>query len=347
MSRTLSGLFTISAAIGGIIAGILVAVIVRRVGRGILLRGGSIALALGTALFISGGPLAVTILGPFISSAAGAGCIVGVSAFLSAQQGPASDAALTEGNTLSAFFGIVGPLSLGAAATWLGGWRVSFVLLIICLIALEIARGRGLQAYRIADVAPRTEKGQAQPLPPLAWWAILTLVCTCAVEMCFIFWATDLLAIRGGWDTAAAAAGLAALVLGILIGRAVGSWLVERLDAERALAGALVLLALGFLVTWAFPYAWVMLIGLFVVGLGISLQFPLGMSRTMRASAGQADKAAGYASAGIGTAGATVPFALAVLADSFGIHTAFLAVPVLITVAMVLLRRKPVPPLSD
>lgn len=343
MSRTLSTLYTLSASIGGIFAGLLVASIVRRFGRGWLLRGGSLALALGIGLFISGAPLAVTVAGPFFSSAAGAGCVVGVSAFLSSQQRAAGDAAITEANTVAAGFGILGPLALGAAATWLGGWRLSLVLLIVSLLVLEIVRGRDLAPYRIDDVVAPTASGGRPALPALTWWAIATLVFSSAIEMAYIFWATDLLTARSSWGTAAAAAALAALLVGVFIGRGAGSWLVERLDAERTLLLALLILAVGFLLTWVWPVAVVILIGLFVVGLGISVQFPLGMARTMRASAGQPDKAAGYASAGVGVAGALVPFLLAVLADSIGVHGAFLIVPVLISAATLLLRIRPVP----
>ncbi len=343
MSRTLSSLYPVIASVGGIIAGFLVAPIVARYGRGWLLRGGSISLALGISLFISGGPFAVTVAGPFFSAAAGAGCVVGVSAFLSAQQRGAGDAAITEANTVAAAFGILGPIALGVAATWLGGWRFSLLLLVISLVVLEIARGRDLTVYRIDDRVERDATGQRPAMPALTWWAILTLVFTTAIEMSYIFWATDLLASRGTWETAAAAAGLSALLLGLFVGRAGGSWLVERLDAERSLLLALATLAIGFAFTWIWPVAWVILIGLFIVGLGISVQFPLGMARVMRASAGQADKAAGIASSGVGVAGMIIPFVLAVLADSIGVHYAFLIVPALIAVSVLLLRMRPVP----
>jgi MFS family permease len=105
----------------------------------------------------------------------------------------------------------------------------------------------------------------------------------------------------------------------------------------------LITLTIGFAFTWIWPVAWVILIGLFIVGLGISVQFPLGMARIMRASAGQADKAAGIASSGVGVAGMIIPFVLAVLADSIGVHYAFLIVPALIAASVIALRMRPVP----
>ncbi len=342
LSRTASILYTLAASIGGIVAGLLVAVIVGRLGRGWLLRAGSISLALGIGLFISGAPMGVTVLGPFFASAAGAGCVVGVSAFLTAQQRNAADASITESNTVAAAFGIMSPLLLGAAAAWLGGWRLSLWLLVISVLALEIVRGRSVQAYNIG--APRSSANTPRHrMPALTWWAIGVLVLTTAVEMCFLFWSADLLGDRGGLGAAASAAALSAVLVGVLVGRGLGSWMVERWDTERVLLGAMGFLFAGFAITWITPSATVMLVGLFVVGLGISVQFPLGMSRLMRASAGAADKAGGIASSGIGVAGATVPALLAFLADAFSVHLAFLIVPVVLAVALVMLRLRPVP----
>ncbi|MFY9330096.1 MAG: MFS transporter [Candidatus Nanopelagicales bacterium] len=342
LSRTASILYTLAASIGGIVAGLLVAVIVGRLGRGWLLRAGSISLALGIGLFISGAPMGVTVLGPFFASAAGAGCVVGVSAFLTAQQRSAADASITESNTVAAAFGIMSPLLLGAAAAWLGGWRLSLWLLVISVLALEIVRGRSVQAYNIG--APRSSANTPRHrMPALTWWAIGVLVLTSAVEMCFLFWSADLLGDRGGLGAAASAAALSAVLVGVLVGRGLGSWMVERWDTERVLLGAMGFLFVGFAITWITPSATVMLVGLFVVGLGISVQFPLGMSRLMRASAGAADKAGGIASSGIGVAGATVPALLAFLADAFSVHLAFLIVPVVLAIALVMLRLRPVP----
>lgn len=71
----------------------------------------------------------------------------------------------------------------------------------------------------------------------------------------------------------------------------------------------MITLTIGFAFTWIWPVAWVILIGLFIVGLGISVQFPLGMARIMRASA----------------------------------HYAFLIVPALIAASVIALRMRPVP----
>lgn len=343
ISRTLSSAFTIASAVGGVVAGLLVAVIVRRFGRGVLLRGGSILLMAGVLLYISGAPVAVIVFGPLLSSAAGAGCVVGVSAYLTARQKGAADAAITESNAMAALFGIVAPLLLAVAATWLGGWRISLLLLVVCLVILEIVRGRSLAPYRLDDVPTLSEGGRAAPLPRLFGWAALTIVATSAIEFSFILWSPDLLEERGGLGSAAAGAGLSAILVGVLVGRLVGARLVERLSTDRVLAGSLVVTSLGFMMVWLVPSAVVMLAGMALTGLGISVQFPLGMSRAMRASNGQTDRAGGIASAAVGASGAVAPFALALSADAWGVHVAFLIVPAMIVLALTTVLLRPVP----
>jgi fucose permease len=83
------------------------------------------------------------------------------------------------------------------------------------------------------------------------------------------------------------------------------------------------------------------LIGLFIVGLGLSVNWPLGVARSVRASGGLTDKASGLASAWGGVALGTAPFALGLLSDRFSVHTAFLIIPVLMIAAFTILTLSP------
>ena len=87
--------------------------------------------------------------------------------------------------------------------------------------------------------------------------------------------------------------------------------------------------------------------GLFVTGLGISLQFPLAITRAIGFSDGRADQATAYASLGTGFAIGMAPFGLGALADHVGSHTAILTVPVfaiLAAVGVATTRRAALPP---
>ncbi len=56
-------------------------------------------------------------------------------------------------------------------------------------------------------------------------------------------------------------------------------------------------------------------IGLLIIGLGLSVPFPLALSRLLRASSGRPDATANWATLGAGVASGCAPFALGVLSD--------------------------------
>jgi MFS family permease len=99
----------------------------------------------------------------------------------------------------------------------------------------------------------------------------------------------------------------------------------------------------AFGVMWLATSAPVMLAAFFVTGLGISLQWPLGMARILRSCGGRTDRAAGAALA-FGTAAIGAgPFVLGALAERMPIHEAFLIVPVLLCISLGIVIFRPVP----
>jgi fucose permease len=266
---------------------------------------------------------------------------VGASAFLEARQGAAADAAITEGNVVASVTSLLATFAVGVAATTVLGWRAGMALLVVMAIALEVARGRRLAAFDVGTqaerIAPRSR------LPSLMWWAILTLILLTSVELTLLQWGADLLRERGGLGAAAASASISAIVTGMILGRLVGSRIVERISGERVFAGAIILAAVGFLFTLLVAGPLLMILGFLITGSGIGMHFPLGISRAMRASAGQPDRAAGLTSAGIGIVSGIAPFFLAALADAWGIRTAFAVMLACFVVSFILLLANPVP----
>ena len=98
----------------------------------------------------------------------------------------------------------------------------------------------------------------------------------------------------------------------------------------------------------AFGAAWMsngalpILLALFATGCGVGLHWPLGISRAIRATNHQADRASARVAVGAGLASGGAPFILGALADAFGVHTAFLVVPVLLVIALALVIARPV-----
>lgn len=348
-SRALASLHGTAMAAGAILVGFLSPVVVHRWGRGRMLRGGSLMLAAGLLVYVCGQSLPVTLVGAFVASAGGTFCLVGVNAFLPDHHGVTAPQAMSEAHGVGAVMGLLGPLSVGFGV-WIGwGWRPALLAGAVAFVVLEIVRGRPVEAYDGPHGRP--DPAQARPAPgPLTrtfWFSLLVFGCAAGTEFSLTFWGSDLLRDRAGLGDAAAAASLASIVGGIAIGRVVGSRVVARVDPEKVLMGSFALGAAGFSAAWLSASAVPMLLGFAVTGLGLGLQSPLAIGRAVRAAGTQVDRGAGLSSVAAGTASGLAPFALATVADQFGVHTAFLIVPVLMVAAIVLTWLAPVSFVED
>lgn len=321
LTRTATSTLSIALAVGGTLGSFVAAPVVRRWGRGLMLRAGAVFVAVGSLIYISDGPLWLVALGPFIGSLGASFCAVGVSAYLEARQGAAADSSLAEANLVASSASLLGILAVGVGATTILGWRLGLVLLVIVVIALELLRGRSLQPFNVGT--EMESRADAPRLPRLVWWAVITLILLTSVEITLLQWGPDLLRERGGLEAGAASATIAAVVIGMIIGRLVGSRIVERVSSEFVFGASIIFAAAAFTFTWLVTGVVPLIIGLTLIGIGIGMHFPLGIGRAMRASAGQPDRAAGWTSAGIGIMSGITPFALAALADAWGVHNAF------------------------
>ena len=128
----------------------------------------------------------------------------------------------------------------------------------------------------------------------------------------------------------------------MFIGRIVGSRLAQTWSVDRLLISSIVFTLSAFFVAWTFTSVWVIITALFVVGLGIAVHWPIGVSRAVASSGGRIDRASGLSSVAAGVAGGIAPFVLGVLSDQIGFHLAFLTVPVLLAAALALLLIRPV-----
>jgi MFS family permease len=117
--------------------------------------------------------------------------------------------------------------------------------------------------------------------------------------------------------------------------------------SERALIFSVLLAGIGFAWLWLSTSAAVMILALVLTGAGMSLHIPLGIARTMRASGGRPDRAAGLVNAGMAVTSGIAPFALAGLADSWGVHQAFGLLCIFFVGGLALLLWKPVPETDD
>lgn len=340
VSRTLSGLHSTGLATAGIVAGLVSARMVSHWGRGRILRVGSIGMAAGLLVYTwPGAPIAFTVFGVVIIGFFGALMIVSINAFLLAHQGKAGPASLTEANALASLAGLLAPLAVGLAAATFLGWRSGLLIIVLGAAGVEIWRGRSTKAFDVGQ--EKRSDGPQAPLPRRVYWTFAFIICVLGCEFSTVYWSADLLRDEAGFGPAAAAASIVAVTAGMAIGRAAGARLAQTMSSERILRASVVITLVGFVILWVTSIGWVILAGMFVMGLGMSVHWPLGVARAVHASGGMNDRASARTSVWGSCSIAVLPFVLGALADAVGIHGAFLLLPLLLVIALAILILRP------
>ena len=340
-SRAEAALHGSALAVSGILAGIIAFRLIERLGRGVVLRLASIGGILAVVVYTwPSAPYAVTLSAAFLAGFASTFIVISVNAFLLSHQGSAGPASLTEANAIASVSGLVAPLAVGAGAATFLGWRAGVLVVAVGLVIVEIARGRRTLQFG----APGEEKharDRAAHLPRRVYWSFALIMCFLGTEFSMVLWSADLLRERASYGPAAAAASLATVTGGMAIGRFVGSRLAEHWTIDRVLRISVVVALIGFAVAWLTDLGPIILIGLFITGLGIGVHWPLGVSRAVHASGGMTDRTSALASVFGSTAIAVAPFILGALSDTIGFHRAFLLVPAMLSVSLIILLVRP------
>ncbi|HUR74873.1 MAG TPA: MFS transporter [Sporichthya sp.] len=329
VSNTVAGLHATAISAGSLTASWLYPRLARELGRGRTARMAMAGIAVGVAILCSVGVLAVTLTGAFIAGGFGSLLVTGSAVILRERHEENAPAAITEANAVAAAFGLVGPALIAVAAALDLGWRPVLLGLVLIAAALALTLGR----EPIPDgVAPT--RGTAGKLPRKYWGAWLVVAMTIGVEAGMTVWSSDLLRDSADMSEGAAAAGVSVLLAGVFAGRVLGARLAKR-RPDGALLAAFFLAGGGFVVFWTAGTAVQGLLGLAVMGLGMSLQYPLAVTAAIEAGDGHPDLAAGRAALGVGGAAALVPLLMGATADAAGISAAFALVPILLAVAVI------------
>lgn len=340
-TRSVAALHGTTLAIGGLIGALTCARAIDRWGRGRVLRVTAVGACLGILVYTSPGGLAASLFGAGLTALFGTALLISVNAFILDYQGLAGPASLTEANALASVAGLLGPLAIGLGAVTVLGWRAGMWIVVVALLAVEVWRGRDVGVF--GTRRPSHHERDTTRLPRRVLWSLAIIVCFLSTEFSLTFWGADLLRERCGFGPAAAAASLASVAAGMLVGRLVGSRLAQQVAAETLLSFSIVVALAAFALAWAVTQWPLVIAGLFLTGVGIGVHWPLGVARVVRDSGGMTDRASATASVAGSIAAGLAPFALGVLSDTVGFHSAFLLVPVFLGIAMAILVIHPVP----
>jgi fucose permease len=246
-----------------------------------------------------------------------------VNVSLSELHGSRREVAFTEANAVAYGFALMAPV-ISAACVWLGlNWRMSILVAAAAGIAIML---RFLGA-RLPEVDRHRPAGSAR-LSAGFWFMSAALALSAALEFSVLLWAPAYLEQVVGLPASTAAIGAAAFFLAMLAGRTASSWLIHRIPARTLFLFACATTFVGFAAYWGAHAPTLVIAGLFVVGLGISVAFPLLLGFAMSAAPDAGDRAASRVMLLSAVAILLGPPILGSLADTVGLALAQLMTPV-------------------
>ena len=337
-SLTIAGLHGTAMGIASIFAGYANPYIAHRLGR---TRAGWTGLAiftLGLTLFVISPPVFLTLPATLIT---GFGTSMVINAMLTSMShyfGNQAQVAIPQANGIASIGFVTGTALIGTIAIISPGlWRIGLLFAIPVAITLFLVSRNATTEEHVRDAAGPQDGGLSRRF----WISWLGFTACISSEFAVSFWAAALLKDRVGSSAAISTVAIVALGTGMGIGRWYGAVLLRRFVLDTQLLGTIALQFLGFVCFWLSHSMILSLISLFVIGLGVSMQFALASIRLIAFSDGRPDLAIGRTSLAAGIAIAVAPFLLGVLGDNFGISRAYLMVPVLIVIAFTIVKLVP------
>ena len=334
VSKAAGGLHGTAMAVGAITAALLTPRMVAALGRRTALVTGMALICVGTVGLVTGAVLAVTLASMFVLAVGGNIAVSSAQVGISEHHGAAAPAAITEANGVGSGIGLFAPLAVGLAVGIGWGWRVAVAATIVLAVGVAWATTR-LPDDRQAPPAEEGPRDDAGPessrrgLGPGSVGFLVALVAAVALENATTYWSTSLVLERTGADASIATATTAGLIAGMTAMRFVVGPLTRRWHSAHLLAASFGIAVLGWAVLWTATTPGVAIAGLVVAGFGYGAQYPLSVALLLGIAGAAADKAQAVATFSGGAAVGVAPFVLGAAADAVGMHTAFLAVPVL------------------
>ena len=292
----------------------------------------------GLFLFVISPPVILTIPATLI---AGFGTSMVINTMLSSMShhyGKAAEVAIPQANGIASVGFVTGTALIGTIASlYPNFWRLGLLLAIpVAVILVLVGREKEVEEHVPDESGPQS--GKMSPKFWLAWFGFVACISS---EFATSFWSAALLKDRVGSTAAISTVAIVALGTGMGVGRWFGGLVLKNFKLDNQLLGLVALQFIGFAAFWLSHSMIISLICLFIIGLGISMQFALAAIRLVGFSDNRPDLAIGKSSLAAGIAIAGAPFLLGFLGDNFGISRAYIMVPVLIMIAFIIIKLTP------
>jgi len=328
LSYTVSSFHFTAFAIGILLIGVGGHLVIQRLGHRRSLWLGLFGMSLSVLLLLVGKNPIITIGASFLMGLIGSLVIAIVPAALSDQHGELKVVALSEANVVASLFATSAPLLVGWFAHSMANWR--WALGIVACIPILMFFGLAKNSSPVAFSVTSETTSLNQSLPSLFWIYWMGIVLGVSVEFCMVFWSANYVEQVLGLSKANAAQAVSLFLGAMIIGRILGSRLVQRFSTRVVVSVSIVIAALGFLLFWRAENSIVGLSGLFITGLGVANLYPLILSLAISAANGNTVRAGARATLASGTAILALPLILGSFADAVGIRLAYALVLLLL-----------------
>jgi fucose permease len=321
-----------AVAAGLIVSGLFGERLTRTYGRLWSVMVGLAGMALGAVAIILAPHPIVSILGCFLMGAVGCLILIVVPTLLADWHGANRSVAIGEANGISYVASLTAAMAVGLFVAIGLGWRTALLLgVVLAGLLLLFLRGVPMPAAETPPAA--SDGGQGGRLPMAYWFYWLTIIAFVGVEQSVLVWTTEFLTRVKGVPVASAAIAAGAFSLGMLVGRLSSSLVLTRITAARALYLSAIVTVPAFFLFWSAPSLPIAVIGLFAVGLGCALQYPLTLTKAIVTAGPFGELATARASLASGLSILVIPWAIGALADHTGLSAALSVLPVLIVAA--------------
>jgi len=336
LTYTVSSFHFTAFAVGILLVGLGGHLLIQRIGKLRSLWLGLFGMSLSALFLVVGKSPIITIGAAFLMGLIGSLILAIVPAALSDQHGEMKAVALSEANVIASLFATSAPLLVGWFAHSIGNWRWALGLMAGIPILMFLGLGKNSSPAVTPVAEGRTPADQS--LPSLFWIYWVGIVLGVSVEFCMIFWSADYMEQVLGLSKADAAQAVSLFLAAMIVGRVLGSRLVQRFSTRTVVTVSIVIAGIGFLLFWRTENTLIGLSGLFLTGLGVANLYPLILSLAISAADGNTVQAGARATLASGTAILALPLVLGRLADAFGIRLAY-GVVVLLLVSVFLISQ--------
>ena len=337
-SLGIAGLHGTALGVAAIIAGGFNSKLVHRYGRSNTTWIGLTIFSTGITFFVFAPPVQLTLIATLIAGLGTSIVINNVNTAGSHAFAERSHTAVAQINAIAIAGFVTGNFIIGTTANVVRDqWRIGLLITIPFALALFI-KGR---KFEPDSHIPDESGPQRGKLSKGFWFSWTGFFISISAEFATTFWSASLISDRTEASAAISTLAVIAFGTGVGTGRWYAGRLLKRFHADEQLKMALFLQFIAFGLFWSSHILALCLITLFLVGLGISVQFPLFTLRLVAFSEGRPDLAIGKSSIAAGIAIASSPLLLGILGDNFGISRAYIMVPVLVALGFTMVVLSP------